>query len=314
MISFYCGINEQRWNHHPVVPGPLACIAPVYGKTIHTKTWNRVSVPVDTHIIQDSGAFSDGIGQRLCVEEALDRQIAHAQQYGYAARVTHRASYDLLIDEKWEGGVRSKARWSEQDAEQAIATTVHAAAYLASHRHGTQAILSAQGVSAQQYLRCAQQIVPLMESGDMFGLGGWCLTGKLPAQIMPVFRETMRLVIPFLGQQGIKRVHIWGVCYAKALGELLWLCDSYGIELSTDSSGPSVRPAFGAWGYAEWRNPWYVRPAVETRGLERARHVEATRTWLSAFRTTPHYGPMQPQQLKLTFCIDAESLFRGACS
>ncbi|GHO44115.1 hypothetical protein [Ktedonospora formicarum] len=53
----------------------------------------------------------------------------------------------------------------------------------------------------------------LLEDGDVFGLGGWRITGKLPAQILPVFRETMRLVTPFLGREGVKRVHVWGVCY-----------------------------------------------------------------------------------------------------
>ncbi len=313
MIALYCGINEQQWNHHPVTPGPFACIAPVYGKTLPTKKENRVRVPLDTHVIQDSGAFSDGIGQRLTLEHALERQLSHAEQYQYSAQVTHRASYDLLIDEKWEGGIRHKARWSEQDAEEAVTTTVQAAAYLASHRYGVRAILSAQGVSARQYLRCAEQIVPFMEHGDIFGLGGWCITGKLPAQMMPVFRETMSVIIPFLGREGVKRVHIWGVCYAKALGELLWVCDEYGIELSTDSSGPSVRPAMGEWGYAEWRNPSYVRPSVEIRGLERARHVQATREWLCSFRSTSHYAPMRPQQLRLTFLSSSEQLgSRGA--
>jgi hypothetical protein len=301
MILLYCGVNEQQWNHHPVAPGKLACVAPVYGKTVQGKKCNRVKVPLDTEVIQDSGAFSDGINERLSVEAALERQLVHAEKYGYAAQVTHRASYDLLIDEKWEGGVRHKARWTEQDAEYAVETTVRAAAYLARHRLGTKLILSAQGVSAQQYLRCAEQVVPLLEDGDIFGLGGWCITGKLPAQMLPVFRETMRLVIPFLGREGVRRVHLWGVCYAKALGELLWLCDEWNITLSTDSSGPSVRPAMGVWGYAEWRDPFYEQPAAEIRGLERARHVQATCTWLQAFRSTPHYKPLEPVQMKLMF-------------
>ncbi len=158
-------------------------------------------------------------------------------------------------------------------------------------------MLSAQGISARQYLRCAQRIVPLMEEGDIFGMGGFCITGKYPAQILPVFRETVQVLIPFLGREGVKRVHIWGVCYARALGELLWACDEYGIVLSTDSTGPSIKPAMGEWGYAEWRDPSYRRPPVEIRGLERARHVQATREWLLQFRTTPHYR--YPRQLPL---------------
>ena len=299
MIEFYCGLNEQQWNHHPVAPGKLACVAPVYGKTVQRKTCNRVKVPPETLVLQDSSAFSDSLDQRLSVEAALERQIQHAETYGYAAQVAYRASYDLLIDEKWEGGTRYKARWSEADAEYAIEETVQAAAYIAHHRMGVKLVLSAQGVSAHQYLRCAERIVPLLASDDVFGLGGWCITGKLPAQMLPVFRETMRLVIPFLGREGVKRVHIWGVCFAKALGELLWLCDEHAITLSTDSAGPSIRPAMGEWGYAEWRDRSYQRPPTAIRGLERARHVAATRAWLEAFRTTPHYIPLQPRQTRL---------------
>ncbi len=304
MILFYCGVNERQWNHHPVAPGPLACVSPVYGKTVQTKVPNRVAVPSDAQIIQDSGAFCDSFDQRLSFEAALERQLQHAEVYGYAAQISHRASYDLLIDEKWEGRIRHKARWSEQDAETAVAMTVQAAAYLTHHRHGLKAVLSAQGVSAPQYLHCAEQIVPLMEEGDLFGLGGFCITGKLPAQIMPVFREVVTLVIPFLGREGVKRLHIWGVCYAKALGELLWMCDQYGIAVSTDSSGPSVKPSLGEWGYAEWRDPRYQRPPPAIRGLERARHVQATRQWLHTFRSTVHYGPLnggRPTQLKLVW-------------
>ncbi|MBO0796762.1 MAG: hypothetical protein J2P36_38265 [Ktedonobacteraceae bacterium] len=227
--------------------------------------------------------------------------MAHAEHNGYASAITHRASYDLLIDEKWERGRRYKARWSELDAAIAVETTVRAAAYLTHHRAGVKLIVSAQGVSARQYLQCAQQIMPLLEPGDLFGLGGWCITGKLPAQILPVFRETMRLVIPFLGREGVKQVHIWGVCFAKALGELLWLCDEWGMALSTDSTGPSIKPAMGEWGYAEWRDPLYQRPAPAIRGLERARHVQATRDWLASFRSTPHYIEPRPMQLRLFF-------------
>ena len=135
-IRFYCGVNETTWNHHPVEPGPYTCISPVYGRSLRTKMVNRVRIPASTLVLQDSGAFSDGPGQRLSIEAAFDRQVIHAHTYGYAEQVTHRASYDLLIDEKWENGRRHKERWSELDAQDAIAETVRAAAYLASHRQG----------------------------------------------------------------------------------------------------------------------------------------------------------------------------------
>jgi hypothetical protein len=310
-IRFYCGVNETTWNHHPVQPGPYMCISPVYGRSLRTKTVNRVQVPRETLVLQDSGAFSDGPGQRLSIEAALDRQVKHAETYGYAAQVTHRASYDLLIDEKWEDGRRHKERWSELDAQDAVAETVRAAAYLARHRQGVGAVLSAQGVSAKQYLACAQQIIPLLEPGDILGLGGWCILGKIHS-LLAVFSETMSLLLPFLGQEGVEWVHLWGVCWPPALEILTWLAAHHGVKVSVDSAHPSLHPVQGQWGYGPWRLKNYVRPPVldtcrshqfdrceRCRGLERIRHVEATNTWLTHFPVGYPAYFKKPRQLPL---------------
>jgi hypothetical protein len=68
-VEFYCGINETVWNYHPVTPGPFACISPVYGSSAETKKENRVKVPEDTLIIQDSGAFCDDSFHRLEMQQ-----------------------------------------------------------------------------------------------------------------------------------------------------------------------------------------------------------------------------------------------------
>jgi hypothetical protein len=336
-LTFYCGINEKRWNHHEVAPGGYACISPVYGASEKTRRVNSVRVPKDCKVVQDSGAFSDGPAYRLTFEAALQRQIRHAERYGYAAQITHRASYDLLIDEVWTDGNRNKRRWSETAAIEAVDTTVAAGRYIVGHRNDLGLILSAQGVTAQQYLECVKRVVPMLDnSRDMLGLGGWCIIGKLPAVMLPVFKETVRIVIPWIASQGVQRVHIWGVLYAPALAYLLWYCDQHNIAVSTDSSGPSTRPAFGSWGYADWTdlnymdkwkdfpnrlesgNQWDMiaelsdalqgkpgvgqpkPPPVYVRGLERARHVEATRQWLSSFRSGPHYQELSnPKQVQL---------------
>ena len=294
-INLYVGINETKWNRHPVTPGGYACISPVYGSTERTKVMNLVCVPRNTAVLQDSGAFCDGPASRLSFQAALDRQIRHAEKYGYADQITERASYDLLIDEKWTDGARRKERWSVEDAEQAVKETILAAEFAASHRNGVGLILSAQGVGPDQYLRCAQEIVPMLTDKDIFGMGGWCILGKM-RRYMPVFEETISQLIPCLGSASVKKLHIWGVVYAPALGYLLWLCDQYSIQLSTDSAGPSRRPAFGVWGYADWIDNNYQRPPVETRGLERARHVQSTREWLASFRDTQYYKPIQKEK------------------
>lgn len=298
-IRLYTGLGgETTWNRYPVSPGPYACIAPVYGRK--KKRVNRVALPAETQVIQDSGAFSDNWTERLTFPAALKRQEDHAERFNYANQITHRATYDLLIDEVWQDGNRFKRRWTVEAAEAAVDTTVAAAKWLDDHRNGLPLIVSAQGVDAPQYLRCAQRLMPFMQSDDYFGFGGWCIIGKMPAVMMPVFRETVTLVVPFLGKEGIKHIHIWGVIYPKALGILLYECDQWGITVSTDSVGPTTHPVFGQWGYGEWRDNTYVKPKVNV-GAERARHTALTREWLSRFRGTPHYGPIVTPIKQLAF-------------
>lgn len=291
IVRLYCGVNETEWNRHPVAPGSHACVAPVYGASVRTKRENRVKLPKGTAVLQDSGAFSDGPGQRLSLTDALNRQIAHGQKYGYADQVTHVASYDLLIDEMWEDDCRHKGRWTEESAWQAVEETVAAARYLSKQRLPGR-VLSAQGVTPKQYVACAQEVIPLLDDGDVFGLGGWCISGKIPTQMMPVFSETVTAVVPMLSGAGVKRAHIWGVIDSEFLGPLLWLCDHHGIELSTDSAGPQMRPArAGTWGYKGWINPNYQRAPVESRGLHRAIHVALTRCYLNhGLRQSQYYA------------------------
>lgn len=311
-IRFYCGINESDWSHHPTAPGKYACIAPVYGRTKRSKVINAVSVPAETQIIIDSGAFSDRVGKRLSFEQAFFRQVAHAYRFGYVWQVSHIASYDCLIDQKRL--VRHPgARWTRSGTSRAVTETIEAAAYVTNLRrticdifmHPVGLILTAQGIDAAQYLACAKQIVPMIQKRDILGLGGFAATGLFPGKLLPPFREIARKVVPYAGRQGVKRIHIWGVCMASALAELLYLCDQHHIALSTDSSGPQRRPLWGEWGYASWRNNSYTIPPIlegcravdafgksapncapdtRCRGLERARHVRLTRKWLAAFR------------------------------
>lgn len=293
MIDLYCGICDTVWNKHPVAPGRLACISPVYGASKKTKQENRVSVTEEVEaVIQDSGAFCDGPDDRLSFTAALTRQLYHAEKYNYLDRIEAIASYDLLIDEKWVGGRRYKKRWSEVEAESAVDETIAAAKFLTSQQLNKKLVLSAQGVTVAQYRRATQAMCDLTRPDDILGLGGWCIAGRKRAQILPAFYLIMENIIP-LASKYFSRVHIWGVVLAEALGPLLWLCDQYGLKLSTDSVGPQLKPAaFGTWGYAEWRNPKYKKAPVETRGLDRALHVKKTREWLANFRNTQWYRPM----------------------
>lgn len=288
-IQLYTGVCEKAWNYSPVQPFGFACISPVKGKSERTKAANSVFVPDGTRVIQDSGAFSDSFSGRLTFQQALDRQRRHADQYAYADMIEAWATYDVLIDEVWQDGERSKRRWTLSAAEEAVEATVAAAQFANKNRDAKPLIISAQGVDGEQYERCTRRLLTYFRDGDILGLGGWCIIGKLPAQMRPVFRDTILRVIPLAARAGIRRVHIWGVIYPRALGELLYICDEHGIAVSTDSAGVSLKPCFGDWGYGEWRDNTYKRPPVETRGAERTRHVAKTRAWLADFRRTIWY-------------------------
>ena len=144
-------------------------------------------------------------------------------------------------------------------------------------------------------------------------------TGVYTAQMLPIFRQTMALVLPFLGGVGIRRVHLRGVLHAPALADLLWLCSQYQVMLSTDSVGPQVRPALGRWGYADWcdwtyqsapslppeREPQAAVGPVNTadgqqimlphvKGRHRAEHVRQVRAWLAGFRRSAFYPATEP--------------------
>jgi hypothetical protein len=288
-IRLYCGVGEKMWNYEPVTPRGFACISPVAGRSERTKKKTPVRVPEGTQVIQDSGAFSDNWTSRLDFAGALARQEAHAKQYKYEHMITHRATYDLLIDEVWTEDNREKRRWNEEDAEAAVAETIAAAKWLNEHRNGLNLVISAQGVTARQYLKCVEGVLPYIQDGDYLGLGGWCVIGRFRRQMLPIFRETLLCVIPFIASQSIRKVHIWGVIMPQALGELLWMCDQYGIEVSTDSSGVCTQPIFGQWGYGEWRDNSYTRPDVSIRGKERIRHLDTSIKWLSEFKQSRYF-------------------------
>lgn len=265
------------------MPGEYACVAPIYGRK--RKVSPSIAAPKDCKIILDSGAFSDSTSERLTFDDALKRQLSHASKKGYWDRVTHVASYDLLIDEMWQDGEREKRRWDEESAWKAVEETVAAAAYLSKERRkigNRGAILSVQGVTPSQYMECARAIVPHLHSNDILGMGGWCISGLRPKEMLGSFSETITSLVPFAHSNGVKRIHIWGVMDSEFLGQLLWICDRYGILPSTDSVGPHMRPARnGQWGYRGWVKEEYKRAPTNQRGLHRAIHVMITRCWLN---------------------------------
>lgn len=198
----------------------------------------------------DSGAFTDPPERRLTPDAALARQLRWeeraADTWGAAWRAFGLVSYDRLIDETWVGGERTKRRWNVKQADSAVRETVDAADYLASRRADLaprKLILSAQGVDAIQYAECAAGVLGKAKPGDILGLGGWCILGRMTSYLPELWR-TIRLVVPMTAVAGLDWIHIFGVLYLPALGGLLWLADQYNIRVSTDSTAPVLSCAY----------------------------------------------------------------------
>jgi hypothetical protein len=221
----------------------------------------------------DSGAFTDPPHKRLMPEQALDRQLAWeliaSGKWSAPFQAHGLVSYDLLIDETWIASERHKRRWSVQQAESAVRTTVEAAAYLASQRDRLaprRLILSAQGVDALQYAECAAGVLRHAQQSDWFAFGGWCILGRF-TRMLPVFWQTLHLVLPMVKVAGLRHVHIFGVLYLPALGGLLHLADHYGLTVSTDSTAPVLACTWKDWKKAGARERYWrdnVRWWIET--------------------------------------------------
>lgn len=242
----------------------------------------------------DSGAFTDPPAKRLSFAGALDRQLRWEQtasaRWGGPWQAAYLASYDLLIDERFTERGKVKERWTVAEGERAITETVAAAAYLSERRRGLAPrtlVLGVQGVDAEQYARCARQVLGVAEVGDWIGLGGWCILGRWKSWL-PVFFDAMRATLPQVGAAGLSHVHLYGVLWEPALAGLLWLADREGLTVSTDSAAPMLACSRGdalkagvrAEGWRDnvqwWRDhlaglrgsTWYREPPVTEPGRQ----------------------------------------------
>lgn len=233
----------------------------------------------------DSGAFSDRGDARLSPADALARQLGWERRASakWGAPWVARAlvSYDLLIDEVWTAGERTKRRWSVAEAERAVQVTVDAAAYLAARRDELlprRLILSAQGVDACQYIECVDAVLAVATPADWIGLGGWCILGRWVSWL-PTFWATLTAILPRIARAGITHVHIFGVLFLRALGGLVWLADRCGLIVSTDSTAPALACTRGN----------AAKAGVRTGGWRA--NVEWWRRTLAHLRETEWYRP-----------------------
>jgi hypothetical protein len=255
-MIFYPSKNNDKLNRKPFAPeliSGLAMVNPHY----------RVNLAPETRYIVDSGAFQErDMLARLQPWQALDRQLRLETQIEYSGhdgRAEAIVTYDMLtgVDEAIVDGKRKKARGSESSAQRAVAETIRSARYYHSQRERVRGGIAyaAQGATPQQYLACVEALLPLVRPDrDWLAFGGFCIIGRMPRRMMPIFEQTLDLVMPWLNTAGVRRAHILGVCYPPAIELAVQYECAYKMVLSTDSSGVEQAAVFGrAYGDGDGR-------------------------------------------------------------
>jgi len=205
-----------------------------------------VSLSKPCKYILDSGAFQDvSDDRRLSFKDALARQLKFELKLGQFAEAV--VSYDRLVDEqKCETG-QFKSRVSESIAEEYVNETVNASRYLSSKREilaPRKLILSCQGSSTEQYLRCLKEILEFAQPEDIIGFGGFCIISRSKIY-EEQFYEIIKIAFPMIAAKGIKRVHLFGVGMFRVLLRMELEAKQYGLECSYDTSSAELNAVMG---------------------------------------------------------------------
>lgn len=197
----------------------------------------------------DSGAFQDvGAESRITPEEALRRQLEFERTVTPDGRPAYAiVSYDRLVDEQTSDGKQIKSRVTEEEGADYVRETVEAARFLASRRDQLaprKLILSCQGTTVPQYMDCVRQVLQVAKSGDIIGLGGFCIISR-SKDVEAQFYGVIDQAFPAIASAGISRVHIFGVGIMRVLIRAETLARKYGIECSYDTSSYEVNAVFG---------------------------------------------------------------------
>lgn len=219
--------------------------------------------------ICDSGAFQDlGARDRLLPRQALERQLRYEEQLrwhtdNHAFHYEAVCIYDQMagVDEALVNGRKQKIRGNEQTAARAVAETLDSADYYARQRGRIQGRLCfvGQGVTPEQYVTaCVMPMASLMQPGDYFAFGGFCILGR-QRSLLPIFYETFPAVLDALIPRGITRYHLLGVCVPEAVTFAAQISRERGVTLSNDSSAIELSSVISGAVYVNGRKkkgPW----------------------------------------------------------
>jgi len=242
-MKFYVSKVHDKLNgkpFHPELVTSNICLNPIYT----TKILKNKHIK----ILLDSGAFQDVRSrQRLTFAKALQRQLDFEEKVGFTSEMI--VSYDRLVDEKYDKQVgQIKKRVSYKTAEKYVEETIEAAKFLVDQRKELKPrklLLSNQGITVNQYVRCIKEVLRFSEKEDVIGFGGFCIIGLKP-KYEPQYYAVLKETLPLIKKKGIKRIHIFGVGKFRPLVKTHLLCKRYGIEPSYDTSSYEVNSVMGS--------------------------------------------------------------------
>ena len=241
-MRYYVSKCHNKLNgelYSPELINNNVCVNPYY----------RVSVSklVQTNILIDSGAFQDvGNDSRLDFDKALQRQMDFEKALGIRAEAI--VSYDRLVDEQLDQvNGQIKKRVSSKKATDYVEETIEAAQFLSKQRarlEGRRLVLSCQGVTPSQYLRCVDSVLSYATEDDIIGFGGFCILST-SNKIEQDYYKVIEKAIPKIVEAGLSRVHIFGLGMFRPLIQTDIYCRMHGVNASYDTSSPELNATFG---------------------------------------------------------------------
>jgi len=268
-MDFYPAKNNDRLNRQPFHPELIGRV--MVNPRYPVKELGRVqpwwcvrcrAFHTFPRVRCDSGAFQDVGKARLFPWQALDMQLRFEEQLRWHLG-DHSFHFETIfiyddpagVDEAVVDGVKIKVRGDEESAAPAVVATLEAARYYASQRKHIQARIGwvGQGINAAQYMDCLMAQRSFFRQGDIIGLGGFCIWGRMPSRMRETAERTIARVVNWGRLRGIREYHMLGVMYAPAVQWAARLARARRVRFSTDGSGPEQAACVGGRGYLEGR-------------------------------------------------------------
>lgn len=184
-------------------------------------------------VLMDSGAFQDtDSDKRKTFDYALNRQIGlENKTYVKSEKIV---AYDFINNAK---------------------ETIEGNRFLANIRHELyprNIVLMVQGKTIDEYVYCLKETLNIADESDCIGFGGVANAGRA-GDVKQKLLDAVKIGLPVMRRQGIKKLHIFGVATFDILKEIShvrniinkYVCDMSDFEITCDSSSFEINSVMG---------------------------------------------------------------------